>query len=77
MDPWQDCRRRYEPHFFERMIERSLPLDQVNIALSEGKKIPDEQKNHEGQNYEIRWRRWTLKVTLMQCVIVMHTAYLN
>jgi hypothetical protein len=77
MNPWLNCRRRYEPHFFERMIERSLPQEQVNIALSEGEKIPDGQKNIQGQNYEIRWRRWILKVTLMQCVIVLHTAYLD
>jgi len=77
MNPWEDCRRRYDPHFFERMLERSLPQDQVGMALSEGKKIPCGQKSSKGQEYEVRWGRWILKVTLMQCLIIMHTAYLD
>jgi hypothetical protein len=76
MDPWLDCRRRFEQHFLERMVERSLPGDQVEKALYEGKKIPCGEKSEIGQDYEIHWKSWILKVTLRNCIIIMHTAYL-
>lgn len=77
MNPWEDCRRRYEPHFLDRMLERSLPQNQVDTALSEGTKNARGPKDSAGQEFEICWKRWTLKVTLRQCLIILHTAFLN
>ena len=77
MDPWRDCNRRYEPHFFDRMFNRYLPQNQVEIALNEGKKIPCSGRKFDGeQDYEVRWRRWILKVTRRPCTIIMQTAYI-
>ena len=76
VDPWRDCERRYEPHFYDSMIDRSLPMDQVVMVLSEGTKIPLTEKGSDGaQDHEVRWNRWILIVTLRPCRIVLHTAY--
>lgn len=75
MDPWRDCGRRYDPHFFDRMKDRSLPREQVVTALQEGRKLVKGRRTVGGQDYEVRWKRWTLEVTRRDCNIILWTAY--
>lgn len=78
VDPWRDCRRRFDPHFYERQTDRSLPRDQVEKALLEGGKIPQTQKDPEkGQDYEVRWESWRIKTTLRPCLVILWTAFLQ
>ena len=72
MDPWKDCRRIYDPHFMDRMQEKHLPRDQVNDALIDGIKI-QERKGE----YEVNWKKWTLKVSMGRCFLFLRTAIRN
>ena len=76
MDPWRDCRRLFEPHFFDRMYDRFLPVDQVESALIEGVKEADGAQKVDGsQDFKIQWRDWTLVATRVPCTIVLKTAF--
>ena len=70
VDPWQDCVRLYSDHFSERMSERHLPDNQVSLALKEGKRIQEQ-----GDNYSVRWKKWTIKVTHGNCFLTLETAF--
>ncbi len=77
-DPWRDCQRRFEPHFYESQSDHSIPSDQVENALLMGSKIPESEKRFDkGQDYEVRWKKLGMKVTLMPCVIVLWTVFLE
>ena len=78
VDPWRDCRRRFDQHFTDRMTDRSLPKYQVERALLEGTKRPlSAHEFRTGQDYEILWKDWVLKTTLGRCVVILWTAYLT
>jgi hypothetical protein len=77
MNPWSQCSRRFDQHFWDRMEDRSLPMDQVKTALRDGKKVVKGPKPPKGQDYEVRWKSWTLEVTRRNCNIVLWTAYLR
>jgi len=52
------------------MKERHLPLDQVKIAIMEGK------KNKEKENeYKINWHGWIMKISKRDCYFFVRTAY--
>lgn len=54
------------------MDERSLPFAHVDEALINGDKI-----NTGARDYNVRWNKWTLKVSLGKCVLYLWTAYLD
>lgn len=70
VDPWKDCERIYDNHFMDRMNDRYLPPNQIKIALKEGKKI--ETKKNE---YQVRWEKWEIVVSLRRCFLYLRTAY--
>lgn len=72
MDPWRDCERLYDPHFADRMSERHLPDEQIEIALINGSKIQESKGE-----YRINWNRWTIKVTIGTCFVYLWTAFKN
>ena len=72
MDPFKDCRRFYKEHFSDRMQERYLPHEQVDVALKEGRKI-QERKGE----YLVKWNRWTISVSVGSCHLILNTAFRN
>ena len=72
VDPWRDCDRQYDDHCADRMQQRHLPPSQMREALLKGKKIP--KSNNE---FVIKWRSWTIKVTRENCFLKIHTAFLS
>jgi len=70
MDPWKDCERIYDKHFMDRMNERFLPKPHIVQALKEGSKTVE--KNND---FKIKWKTWTLKVSRGTCFIYLWTAY--
>jgi len=70
MDPWTDCRRLYDEHFLDRMDQRFLTRTQVNEALIDGIKTRESK-----DDYKIKWKLWTLKVSLKSCFVYLWTAY--
>lgn len=70
VDPWRDCERYFDPHFADRMGERFLPMEQVREALKDGNKIMKKK-----DEYEIKWKKWTLVVSIGSCFIYFWTAH--
>ncbi len=70
MDPWRDCERIYDLHFMDRMSTKFLPKQDVKEALKDGKKT-EESKNE----YAVKWKSWTLRVTRQTCFIYLRTAF--
>ncbi len=70
MDPWTDCRRLYDEHFLDRMDHRYLTREQVKEALRDGTKTRESK-----EDYKIKWKLWTLKVSLEDCFVYLWTAY--
>jgi hypothetical protein len=75
MDPWRDCKRLFEPHFFDRMYDRSLPLNQVEEALMDGKKETIGPVKGNSQEYRVTWGKWTLIAKRVPCTIILRTAF--
>ncbi len=72
MDPWRDCERIYDTHFADRMSQRFLPFDQVREALKDG----DKSMQKKGE-YKVKWKRWTIEVSMEPCFLYLWTAYLD
>lgn len=70
MDPWISCKPYFSIHCLDRMRQKHLPLEQVQMAILEGKKTMEEK-----DEYEIRWRGWILRVSKRQCFFYVETAY--
>ena len=70
LDPWKDCESFFDIHFADRMSERFLPMEQVKEALRDGEKI----MQMKGE-YEIRWKKWILSVSMGSCFLYFWTAY--
>lgn len=70
MDPFKDCEPIYDPHFIERMVQRSLPGIQIAMALRDGKKIQLQK-----DVYKIKWNKWSLIIHIGSCILVFETAY--
>jgi len=67
---WISCKPYFSAHCLDRMRERHLPLDQVQMAILEGKK--EIKKKDE---YKIKWRGWILEISKRQCFFYIETVY--
>jgi len=54
------------------MSQRFLPFDQVREALKDG----DKSMQKKGE-YKVKWKRWTIEVSMEPCFLYLWTAYLD